>query len=145
MAVKKIKFKGNEIPIRISWKDAMFTFKDMGLNLLKLFEDGSALYTIMADDEVMVELWYHYVSKHTTTLESAIEDVDEDFMHEFKEAFWEAVLDFTNPQMRPMLLENRKLIMQELASPGESLKKRYSESLQELEQTPTTSASGSSS
>lgn len=126
-------FKGVKIPIRITYKQAMFDFKDMGLNILNLFKDETIIMTIMSDDETMLQVWYSYVKKHASSFESAVEDLTPEDMHQFKDAFWEAVVNFTAPAMRPILQSMMEQVKEALASPEKSLSKRSSESLDEQE------------
>jgi len=129
----KIYFRGSEIPVEITYKQAMFDFKNMGLNLLKIFQDEKVIATILTDDETMINLWFYYVQNHCSTLEDAISDLTSEKMQKFRDIFLDAVLGFINPQMRPALKEIITMMKEELASPGEKLRKAYSVSSPEQE------------
>jgi hypothetical protein len=113
----KFMFQGTSVPIRITYKQAMFDFKDLGLNLLAIFQDGQTIATIMSNDEVMVHIWYEYVKPYTSTFENAIEALTPEDMHKFKEVFWEEVINFTAPPMRPILVAMMEQVREALSSP----------------------------
>ena len=143
--VRSIKYRGADVPIRITYKAAMFDLKDLGMNILGIFEDHTAITNMLINDEVMVKVWYYFVSPHASSLENAVEDLTSELMNEFREVFWEEVLNFTNPQMRPALREFMKMIKEELASPESNLRKALSDSLEEQASTQASTPSDNSS
>jgi len=129
----KIMYDGTSIPIRITYKQAMFDFKDMGLNLLSIFKDEKTIMTIMADDEIMVNVWYSYIKDYTSSFEKAVEKLTPEDMHKFKEVFWDEVINFTAPPMRPILVTMMDQVREALSSAPKNLKEAYSKSLDEQE------------
>lgn len=130
----KFKFKGSiEIPLKITYKNAMYDFKELGLNILNIFgENSSAVQTIMTDDEVMVKIWYFYIKKHHAgELESALEHLSPEEMNVFRELFWNEVINFMPPLTRPSLTLFMEKMKEEMSSPEKRLEQAYSESLQE--------------
>ncbi len=136
----KIRFKESDIPIKISYKQAMYDFKDMGLNLLAIFgEESSAVQTIMLDDEIMVQVWFSYVKKHHAgTLESALEELTPELMNDFREKFWNEVINFMPPLTRPSLNLFMEKMKEEMTSPEKRLEQAFSASSEEQESTPPT-------
>ena len=128
-----IKFMGTDIPIKISYKAAWFDLPDLGIDILDIFKDQSTMMAILTNDRVMIPVLYYFCDKHCSTLENAIENLTPSVMEEFREAFWNEVINFTSPQMRPALQETMKMLKTELASPEERLKRALSESLEEPE------------
>ena len=128
------KHNGIKIPIVLSYKDAMFTFKKMGLNLLSIMEDGDNLIlSIMSNDLVMLEVWHHYVKDHSPNMEEAIEELEATEMHQFKEAFWQAVVNFSPSPMRPLLSHMYQEVKKGLKQPEKIWKSTLSESSEESE------------
>lgn len=136
----KIKFKDSEVSIKITYKQAMYDFKELGLNLLNIFDDGnSAVQTIMMDDQVMVHVWYHYIKKHHAgNLEEALEYLTPEDMNDFREKFWNEVINFMPPLTRPALNMFMEKMKEEMSSPEKRLEGLFSESLEEQESTPPT-------
>lgn len=122
------KFRGMPIPITITWKDAMYTFKDMGLNLLKIFKDQEVMFSIFADDELMINFWWFYIKDHASTMEEAMEDLTPEDMEIFKNKFWQAVVNFSTPLMRKSLIAMEKELRKELSSPNMNLRSTSLES-----------------
>lgn len=124
-----IDFKGTEIEIEITYKKAMFEFKKLGVNLLNIFEDESTMVTILTNDEVMLNIWYHYTSPYCESFEKAIGDITPEMLNDFRNKFWSEVVNFTNPSMRKALMEFKKMILKELQSVDVKLKEVSSKSL----------------
>lgn len=128
------KHNGINIPVKINYGKAVYTFPDMGLDLLKLFETTEEIiFTIMANDKVMLEIWFHYVADHEVDKAAAIEELEPQEMHQFKNAFWSAVLGFTESSMRPILETYYREIKKGLKQPEKFLRSISSNSLDEQE------------
>lgn len=125
--MSSIKFKGAEIPIKITYKSAWYDLPELGIDILNIFEDDKTVSNILINDRVMVNVLFYYVKGHCSTIESALEELTPEIMNEFREVFWNEVVNFTNPQMRPSLQEYMSMIKKELASPGEKLRQALSE------------------
>lgn len=123
-----IKVKGIPIEVIVTYKMAMFDFKAYGLNMLKLFQDDNALMSVMVDDEMLINIMHYYCKEHVSTVEDLVDELDKnpDLMQEFRDQFWDAVLNFTNPLMREALRQTRKLIEEQLASPEKNLRQHLS-------------------
>lgn len=104
-------FDGIKFEIKIEIPDAFRIKVDHGINLLNLFE-GENLETVSLkltlDDEKAIELWWDYVGTKFTDREDCINKLTRDSLTKFKEAFWAAVVNFSDPAGRPVLLELKK-------------------------------------
>jgi hypothetical protein len=127
------KYNNITIPVTFGYKEVMGDFKKMGLNLLKLFEDQSVMTSIFMNDELMLEVWFHYVKNYATSMDEAVEHLTPQQMHVFKEAFWQAVVNFTAPQMRPTLIALKAELDQVLKSPAKNLRSSSFDSSEEQE------------
>jgi len=127
------KYNGTEISIEFGYKEVMGEFKKKGLDLFALFEGDETIMTIMANDRVMLQIWYHYVSPYAQSEEAAIENLKPHELHSFKEAFWQQVINFTQPQMRPLAVEMWKKLKERLKSPEKILKDSSSDSSEKPE------------
>ena len=131
--VPTITFNGIKIPVEFGYKEVINDFKRMGLNLLELFTDDQVILTIMANDAVMLQIWYHYVSPHAESFESAIDQLTPANMHQFKEVFWQQVVNFTAPPMRPLATGMWKKLKEQLKSPEKFLENLSETSLPKQE------------
>ena len=91
---------------------------------------------ILTNEKVMVELFHYYVKGHCSTMENMLEKLTPETMTEFREVFWNEVVNFTNPQMRPALQKTVEMIKKELASPERLLEVTLLESSARQESTP---------
>ena len=128
-----IDFNGVKVPIEFGLKEAFKDFKGMGLNLLALFEDRSTLMTIMANDNVMVQVWYYFVKPHCESFDDALEHLTPAKMNIFREVFWQEVVNFSPAPMRKAATEMWKELKKELDSPNKMFASSSSESSENLE------------
>ncbi len=104
-------FKNKKIPVTFTVGKAISFKADFNINLLNLFEDNNLdLFgvTVALNDEKMIDVWWHFVSEHFKDREECINELTRDKLTEFKEAFWAAVVNFTDPAGKPILLELKK-------------------------------------
>ncbi len=124
-------FKNKKIPVVFTVGKAI-SFKTLfDINLLNLFESNNLDMfgiTIALNDEKMVDIWWHFVEEHFSNREECIEELTRDKLTEFKEAFWAAVVNFTDPAGKPILLELKKRL-------PELLKQQVVEQLKPQDQT----------
>ena len=128
-----LKFNGSEIPIEITYKSAWFELPELGIDLLTIFDGEKTLMNILTNEKVMIEVLYHFSKKHFSTLENMIDKLTPEVMHDFREVFWDEVVNFTNPQMRPALQETMTMLKKHLASPEKILELASLESLERPE------------
>ena len=127
------KFNDVDIPVNFGYKEVVSDFKKMGLDLFGLFEGQEVLMTILANDRVMLQVWLFYVKPYCSDEDAAIAQLRPHEMHKFKEAFWQQVVNFTQPQMRPLLVAMWKQVKERLDSPEEILRSLSSDSSEEQE------------
>lgn len=104
-------FKNKKIPVAFTVGKAISFKNDFDINLLNLFEGNNLdQFGIMValNDEKMIEVWWHFVEEHFSDREECINELTRDKLTEFKEAFWAAVVNFTDPAGKPILLELKK-------------------------------------
>lgn len=103
------KFDGKQIPIKITYKEAEEDLYNQGIDLLDMFSEnhvGEALQKILLNDRFMLKLWWNYIEPHVKmTYEEARDKLTPDGLQEFRDAFWEAVVNFTPPPVRKELRE----------------------------------------
>jgi hypothetical protein len=81
------------------------------------------LGTILTDELSMLRLWYYYVKDHyTESFEDLIEDLEPSDFKSFKETLWNAIVNFTDPQLRPALIKGREEVERQLAKTLKNLK-----------------------
>ena len=128
-----VKFNGIDIPIKITYKSAWFELPELGIDILNIFDGEKTIMNILTNEKVMVELFYYYAKSHCSTIEDMLGNLTSEVMTEFREVFWNEVVNFTNPQMRPALQETMTMLKKHLASPEKILELASSESLERPE------------
>ena len=126
-------FNDTEIDIDFGYKEVVTDFKKMGLDLFGLFEGDETLMTIMVNDRVMLQVWLYYVKPYCESEEKAIAQLKPHDMHKFKEAFWQQVVNFTQPQMRALAVAMKAKLLERLKSPERILESSSSDSLEKQE------------
>ena len=130
------KYSGRDIPISITYHEAKGVYKDMGLPLLNMLQNGEEVALIvMGDDETMLSIWWHIV-KNELSLDEGDYDThlkDLQNLEVFKETFWTAVINFSPKSLRPYLQMLRTELRKKLTD-TKALKKQFSEYLQEQEE-----------
>ena len=134
-----VKFNGVDIPIKITYKSAWFDLPELGIDILNIFDGEKTIMNILTSEKVMVEVFYYFAKNHCSTIENMLENLTPETMNEFREVFWNEVVNFTNPQMRPALQKTVEMIKKELASPERILKVALSELSEEQELIPPSS------
>jgi hypothetical protein len=111
-------FNGIKITISINHKQAMFKFKELGLDLYSLFDENSdTMLTIMAKDRVMLHILYDYVQPHCGSFEKALDYIDTELLSNFREVFWQEVVNFSPYPMRGSLEQMWVEAKKQLSSP----------------------------
>jgi len=128
-----VKFNGIDIPIKITYKSAWFELPELGIDILNIFDGEKTIMNILTNEKVMVELFYYYAKGHCSTIDDMLEKLTPEVMGEFREVFWNEVVNFTNPQMRPALQETMTMLKKHLASPEKILELASLESLERPE------------
>lgn len=124
---------GISIPVVFTYGDAMGDLRTLGLNLLDMGHADALYFTILANDEIMLEVWWHFVKKHEASKEEAMASLTPQQMETFKEAVWQAVLNFTPKGLRVYMQTVRKAVEKKINSPDAILNQLSQDSLQELE------------
>jgi len=119
-------FKQEKIPLTISFKEAYKLLPKYDIHILGLLVDNNittTLSTILTDDLKMLGLWYEFMKDHTARpFEDLIDDLSAQDFKSFKDAFWSAIVNFTDPQLRPALVKGREEVERELAKTLRNLK-----------------------
>jgi len=119
--------KGRKYPIKINYKQSLEVLPDkFGIRLSKIFTDGDAaadtMQKLILDDEATLKLCWHYIEEHTDLNYSEFLDIMEGKdLERFREDFWAAVVNFSGPLKKNLLIEmwtmfKRDLKKAELAS-----------------------------
>lgn len=103
----KFKYGNQEITMNLGYLFANTKLADFGLDILTIFQDGNNVVpTIMLDDATMLKVWYHYVKEATgDDWETSLETLDRTpgGLSQFKKAFWDMVVGFSDPSGRGLL------------------------------------------
>lgn len=113
MSIKEAKFTSQniEFPINIKVGTAIFFKQEFKFNLLNLFEGDNVsvfLETMSLNDEKIIDLMWYYVKDKIEDKEAWIDSLERKDLTEFKDAFWEGVLNFSDLAARPVLQELRR-------------------------------------
>lgn len=118
MIKKKFKYGDDEIPMFMGYRLAMNKMEDLGLDILSALDGQSTcVQTIMLNDKVMLKVAYFYVNEfRETDFNDFLDTIDEtkDFMHNFRNTFWELVLGFMPRSAEPALRKMRAFIEKQL-------------------------------
>jgi hypothetical protein len=118
MIKKKFKYGNEEIPMFMGYRLAMNKMEDLGLDILSALDGQSTcVQTIMLNDKVMLKVAYYYVNEHRQTdFDEFLDTIDEtkDFMHNFRNTFWELVLGFMPRQAEHALKKMKAFIEKQL-------------------------------
>lgn len=124
--MQTFKFKESKIPLEITFKEAYKLLPKYDIKILGLLvEDNIAttLQTIITDDLKMLSLWYEFIKDHTAgTFEDLVDELTPGDFKSFKETLWTAIVNFTDPQLRPALVKGREEVERELAKTLKNLK-----------------------
>ena len=114
-----MQFKHNDQTIRLNYTyfEAMNTFPDLGLDILGIVTDATPIIQIMADDKTMIKIWYHFVKDMEPDFEEALRSLKPAEMQQFKEAFWESVVNFSSPPTHKTLRQMWDQVKEELKRP----------------------------
>lgn len=120
------KFKNSKIPIEITFKEAYKLLPKYEIHILGLLVDNNivtTLQTILTDDLKVLGLWYEFIKDHTTgSFEDLVDELTAEDFKSFKEALWAAIVNFTDPQLRPALVKGREEVEREIAKTLKNLK-----------------------
>ena len=120
------KFKNDKIPIEITFKEAFKLLPKYNIHILGLLVDNNivnTLQTIITDDLKMLGLWYEFVKNHTTlTFDDAVDELTAEDFKSFRDGLWNAIVNFTDPQLRPALVKGREEVEREIAKTLKNLK-----------------------
>lgn len=125
-------FNDVQFEIELTVKEAFRLKTEQGINLLKLFE-GNNLdeFSMMLsfDDEKVIDLWWDVICSKFSDREACVDKLTRDDLTKFKEAYWAAVVNFSDPAAKPILLEVKKRL------PG-LLKQQACQRMNDLEKIP---------
>lgn len=120
MEIAKFEFNGDTILIQLDLKTVYSIRDKFDFNVMKLFiEDEKAAHQIQRlalDEEFAIELCWFMIEKQVKySKEKFIENVsDLSVLDQFREAFWAAVVNFSNPLKKAALLQMWKEFKKEV-------------------------------
>lgn len=121
-----MEFELNKIkyPIEINYFESIKVLpQKFGVSLTRMFVDQdeavSTMESLILDDEKTLALAWYYVERTATGID------EDDFLRtmtgkdleRFREAFWQAVVNFSGPLKRPLMEEIWKQFKKDLKSP----------------------------
>lgn len=139
--VATYEFDGIKFNIEITMASAFKLEADHKISLLQIFEGNNLdilAQQISVNDKTALDLWWDFVGTKFQDREECINKLTRDSLTKFKEAFWAAVINFSDPNVKPILLELKKRL------PG-LLKKSVLNNLNQLESSQQNESSDSTS
>lgn len=134
------KFEQMEFPIVIEIPQAFTLKAEFGINLLNMFEGNNLddlTIQLNLNDEKILDLWWWFLSKKLSNREQAIDNLTRDSLTQFKECLWAAIVNFSDPAAKQMLIELKRRL-------PALLKKQVSKAMDELESETNSQQSGNS-
>lgn len=102
-----------------------FLLKDeLEINLLNLFEGNNMevfAQALVLNDELCIDILWFFAKEKAQSKQAVIKLLTRDTLTRFKEAMWDAVENFIDPQARPLLKTFRKQLPELLKEQAESL------------------------
>jgi hypothetical protein len=132
-------FRKEKYPLAINFGDAYSLLPKYGIHVLSLLVDDNiakTLTTILTDDLKVMGLWWEFMKDHVSgTFEENLSDLTPEDFTSFKEALWTAIINFTNPRLRPALVKGREEVERELTKALKNMKfsERSSDTVEEPE------------
>jgi hypothetical protein len=120
-------FQETTFDLSIPLGKAYFLKTEFGINLLNLFEGDNLdafLQTIALNDEKMIDIWWHYIGEKYSDRETAVDKLSRDDLTKFKEAFWDAVINFSDKNAQSILISVKKQLPELLKRQAENLLKQ---------------------
>ena len=111
MSNTTFKFDNIDFEIEFNIPKCFVLKKEFGINLLNLFEEenlGAFASLIALNDEKILDIWWWIVSTKLQDKDKALELITRDFLTKFKECLWQAVINFSDRDAKPILLEFKK-------------------------------------
>lgn len=120
--IAKFTFHDKAYPIIINWSSAYNVLPEkFDINILKLFvneeETQKTISNLLNDDDLALRLCWFYLEPHVSfDWEKFLQLLDEELeaVENFREAFWAAVVNFSSPQKKGVLLEMWKIMKREM-------------------------------
>ena len=103
--------RGKQYPLNITYYQSIKILPEKyGINLCKIFTDGDAaaetMQTLILDDEKTLNLLWHFLEERTDmTFDEMLETVTGKDLERFREDFWSAVVNFSGPLKKNLLIE----------------------------------------
>lgn len=104
------KYSYNSQPVNLTfgYLEAYRELPKYGLDLLSIFDaENTVIQKIMLDDRVMLDVRFYFLKREglAADFEESLEDFTSVQMQQFREAFWEEVVNFSAPPARKALRE----------------------------------------
>lgn len=120
--ISKFSFSDKTYPIVITWSLAYNTLPEkFNIEILKLFVDEQLTQIttnrILVDDDLALRLcWFFLEPQVSYDWDKFLELLDQEpeAIENFRETFWSAVVNFSSPQKKGVLIEMWKLLKREL-------------------------------
>jgi hypothetical protein len=120
--ISKFTFHEKAYPIVITWSSAYNSLPEkFGIEILKLFVDEQltqqTTHRLLVDDDLALRLCWSFIEPQVSyDWDKFLELLDEEpeAIENFREAFWSAVINFSSPQKKGVLLEIWKMLKREL-------------------------------
>lgn len=107
------KTKNFSLKIEITLREALGSYRTEGLRLMGLLNEEvmqDTLTKIFLDDFYVIDTILPYVcERNNQSVTEVLEDMETPDLARFKEEFWEAVVNFSEARIKPMLRQTKKM------------------------------------
>ena len=120
--IAKFTFGGKQYPITITWSSAYNVLPEkFDIEILKLFvneeQTQKIAMNLLVDDDLALRLcWFYLEPQVQYDWDKFLELLDEEpeAIEHFRETFWAAIVNFTSPQKKGVLLDLWKMLKREM-------------------------------
>jgi hypothetical protein len=120
--IAKFSFAGKHYPVNITWSSAYNTLPEkFDIEILKLFvneeQTQKTIQSLLADDDLALRLcWFYLEPQVQYDWDKFLQLLDEEpeAVENFRETFWAAVVNFSSPQKKGVLMEMWTIMKREM-------------------------------
>jgi len=132
-----LKFKGKEYQFKLTYRKMLEDLPNkFNIHLGKIFTDNDlmqqTMLNLLVEDEVSIKLFHWAINSASLTYEDLLDDMDQKTLSDFRDCFWEEVVNFSDPlrkeASRALWEEYKKVIQKSLLEGTEKMTKMITDS-----------------